>query len=89
MNRPYHVIKTEKLALTDAPVQVTSLGTDLRVFADRPCHVGGDTATENDLPISAEHPEFISGGAPDQKFSFVKATGETDGSVWVSHIRFA
>ena len=88
MNKPYHVLKTVKLALSDEPVQFTSTGADLRIFSDRACHFGNDLATENDLPIAADHPEFVSGGAPDQVFSLAKATGETDGTVWVSHIKF-
>lgn len=91
MNKPYHVIKTEKLPLTDTPAEILSLGTAVRLFGDRSFHfaVGGSPATSNDTPTSADHPEYISGGAKSDKLTFVKAAGETDGSVWVSFIQFS
>lgn len=90
MNRPFRVIKTEKLALTGASEEFT-VGTPsqhLRIWGDRSFHFNVDaSATTNDTPISAEHAEIIPCPAKDSTVNFIKAAGETDGHVWVSYIQ--
>jgi len=89
MNRPYHVIKTEKVTLSDLAAEIVSIGTTIRLFGDRTFHFStAGEATTDDTPVAAEHAEFIGGGASGSKVSVVRATGETDGSLWASHIQF-
>lgn len=90
MNRPVHIISTQKLALSGAN-QVFTVGANpssyLRLWSDRTFHFSkAGAATVNDTPITAEHEIIIPCPAQGETVNFIKATGETDGSVWVSYI---
>jgi hypothetical protein len=90
MNNAFHAVKTSKLPLTGASsdLMIDAQGSHLRIWSDRSFHfkVGG-TATTGDTPVSAEHAELIPCPAEGETIHFIKAAGETDGSVWVSHVK--
>lgn len=72
--------------VTTVPAQVAGDAT-YRIFSDRNIHVSiAGAATANDFPIAANCPEYISGVQPGASFSFIKGTGETDGTIWVTRV---
>lgn len=90
MNNAFHAVNTTKVALTGTSDSFTIdvQGSYLRIWSDRSFHFKvGAAATTDDTPVSAEHAELIPCPAEDEVIHFIKASGETDGSVWVSHVK--
>lgn len=58
----------------------------VRVISDRIIHIAlGTTATQSDALIAAFEPFYVSISSAEQ-LAFVTNTGETDGSIWVTHL---
>lgn len=81
---------TVTAALTGAAVDVnagSTHGGDVRLYSDRKFHVAiGADATVNDMPINSDCPEIIVSLSAGEKLSVIKATGETDGTIWATFV---
>lgn len=88
-----YIDKTTKLASSDTPVsfEVDWPTTTYVVYVDHAVHV---KRSPQDNPVDATTEDFpIPAGAmilmklyEGEQFSFVLATGETDGNIWVSSV---
>jgi uncharacterized Zn finger protein len=81
---------TTKETLTGVAVDVnagSSHAGDLRLYSDRKFHVAiGADATVDDMPVNSDCSEIITSLSAGEKVSVIKATGETDGTIWATFV---